>query len=516
MNELQVVNDNAIVVQSGELVEANYKLSISEQRLILALSSQIDTRKTNFEIVRVTAKSLSDACGFNPKGGYRQLQQTAKKLLNRSLIIKNRNNDDWDGTHWVQYCKYRSQKKDDIDGSYIEVEFDKRLCPHLLQLSNKFLKANLSQLVSFRHIYSTRFYMIFRNLVNNLPQCQKKYTFKEIITLLELPKTYEKSIVNLKYKVIRIAVDEINEKSDIEVKYEYYRGGGRAHIGVLFTFWRKETKQIETEKKENALTDELAEQVSSAVKEITPPSSETDDVINNIDINNLFSFPLDFDWENMPKWTPEYEKETSMTSPAPAKQEKEPAPAPAVAEVAEEPVNNWNNEQQADFDALIKCGVWVKTARKIVETYDHARIERNRNGCVLSNPKGNIRDLGAVVVSAIDSDIYQCLEEAGRKAKEREEKKKKEAWEAQQKAAKEKEEQNKKDKERLAELAKIREQKPKEELIATFELVFADYHNNNESLTDEMVQKLESKGIPKEHFSLYKFPAMRKMIKYIQ
>lgn len=239
MNELQVVNDNAILVQSGELVEANYKLTISEQRLILALSSQIDTRKANFEIIRVTAKSLSDACGFNSKGGYRQLQQTAKKLLNRSLIIKNRNNDDWDGTHWVQYCKYRSQKKDNIDASYIEVEFDKRLCPHLLQLSNKFLKSNLRQLVSLSHIYSIRFYMIFRNLANNLTQCQKKYTFTEIITLLELPKTYEKSIVNLKYKVIKIAIDEINEKSDIEVKYEYYRGGGRAHIGVIFTFRKK-------------------------------------------------------------------------------------------------------------------------------------------------------------------------------------------------------------------------------------------------------------------------------------
>ena len=57
MNELQVISENAIVVQSNELIEANYKLSTAEQRLILALASQIDTRKPDFEIVRVTAKS---------------------------------------------------------------------------------------------------------------------------------------------------------------------------------------------------------------------------------------------------------------------------------------------------------------------------------------------------------------------------------------------------------------------------------------------------------------------------
>ena len=516
MNELQVISENAIVVQSNELIEANYKLSTAEQRLILALASQIDTRKSDFEIVRVTAKSLSEACGFNSKGGYRQLQQTAKKLLNRSLIIKNRNNDDWDGTHWVQYCKYRSQKKDDIDGSYIEVEFDKRLCPHLLQLSNKFLKANLNQLVSFSHIYSTRFYMIFRNLVNNLPKCTKKYTFKEIINLLELPKSYEKT-VDLKNKVIKVSVNEINAKSDIEVEYEYYRGGGRAHIGVLFTFWRKQTKQIETGEKENPITDELAEQVppltSSVVKEIAPPSSEDEDIedmferIKKADVENYFALPEEL-LEDLPEWTEEPEP----------KKEKEPAPAPAVAvaEVAEEPFNNWSDEQQADFDALIKCGVWAKTAHKIVETYDHARIERNRNGCVLSNPKGNIRDLGAVVVSAIDSDIYQWLEEAGRKAREREEKKKKEEWEAQKRAEKEKEEQKRKEHEKLEELAKIRASKTKKELIEVFECVSKRYIENKRILTPEMLEELEQNGIPEVHFRFYQGQIGRSRIKYIQ
>lgn len=66
-----------------------------------------------------------------------------------------------------------------------------------------------------------------------------KCTFAEIIKLFELPKSYETSINNLKSKVIRRAIDEINEKSDMIVEYSYYKGDGRKHIGVNFSFHQK-------------------------------------------------------------------------------------------------------------------------------------------------------------------------------------------------------------------------------------------------------------------------------------
>lgn len=234
--EVKKADENAIVRQSSELIEANYKLTTAEQKVILNFIAQIDTTKESFETARIGAKSLSDACGFNPKSGYRQLQQVLKKLLNRSIVLQRRDGSGWYGSHWVQSCDYVKIEDGDGDCSYIEYELDKRLCPHFLQLRERFLKSDLKSLVSFSHVYSTRFYMIFKNRIKigNI-----RYSFNDLCKLLELPKAYQKKSTDLKSRVIKVAVEEINEKSDITVEYAYYKDGGRAHVGVDFTFYKK-------------------------------------------------------------------------------------------------------------------------------------------------------------------------------------------------------------------------------------------------------------------------------------
>jgi len=79
----------------------------------------------------------------------------------------------------------------------------------------------------------------------------------------------------------------------------------------------------------------------------------------------------------------------------------------------------------------------------------------------------------------------------------------------------EQEERNRNASEKIAKLAEIRNKKSKAELIAVFNEVLAKYKQINE-LTDEMIEVLETNGIPKEHFSLYRYESTRKTIKYIQ
>lgn len=88
--EVKQVDEYAIVRQSNELVEANYRLSMAEQKVILNFIAQLDTTQKNFTVARIKAKALSDACGFNAKSGYRQLQEVLKKLLSRSVILQRR------------------------------------------------------------------------------------------------------------------------------------------------------------------------------------------------------------------------------------------------------------------------------------------------------------------------------------------------------------------------------------------------------------------------------------------
>ena len=279
---------NSLVRQSNEIVEANYKLTLAEQKIMLCLIANIDTSKDNFEVARINAKSLSDACGFNPKSGYHQLETAIKNLMKRIIVLKHRDGSGWYASHWVQTCDYIQGSDDTL--SYVQYELDPRLCPHFLQLRERFLKLHLNSLVSFSHVYSTRFYMIFKN---HMKIGHVKCTFAEIIKLFELPKSYETSINNLKSKVIRRAIDEINEKSDMIVEYSYYKGDGRKHIGVNFSFHQKPGSNeppVSTQPLKKSPFAGLDEEQENVLKQLVGSKWE---VTEDVALKMIKKYPLD-------------------------------------------------------------------------------------------------------------------------------------------------------------------------------------------------------------------------------
>lgn len=285
--EIRQVDEHAMVVQSNEIVEANYRLTAAEQKVILNLIAQLDTTREDFEVGRISARSLSDACGFTPKNGYQQLQAVVKKLMNRSIVLQRRDGSGWYASHWVQTCDYRKVEDGDGDCSYIEFEMDRRLCPHFLQLRERFLSSELRNLVQFTHIYSTRFYMIFRNRVKI---GHMSYTFDELRKLLELSKGYKKSI-DIKNKIIKVAIAEINEKSDIHVDFSYYKQGGRTHVGVDFEFYLKSQAQPKPISKRPTKRVKLSDEQKEMYDRLTNPDrwAITDDVARKL----IKNYPLD-------------------------------------------------------------------------------------------------------------------------------------------------------------------------------------------------------------------------------
>ena len=246
-------DQNAVLCQSNELIEANYRLSTLEQKVFLVFCANIDQNAENFNIVKLAVKDVSSVCGLNPKNGYRQLQKIASDLVDRSLVIRQRNSKNWYKTHFVQSCKYIA----DASEAYIEFELDARLRPQLLQLKERFLKESFSEVASFTHIYSIRFFEIFKN---RLKLGTLKLSFERIRELFNLDKKY--TIKNIKAKIIKISIEEINEKSKIYVEYEYYKEGGRAHVGVIFTFRLRrilDATQLTPSAAKNEQTDEEKE-----------------------------------------------------------------------------------------------------------------------------------------------------------------------------------------------------------------------------------------------------------------
>ena len=459
-NKASKININRQIKQSNNLCEARYKLTTYEQRMVIAICSQIDDRQNELPIIKVKATDLADFCGFDKSKKYTMVKTTARTLRSRTLEYQ-MSNGDWYITGWINSAFYNSKD------STITFTFDERLKPELLNLKSAYLLTPAEPLMKFDRDYSVRIYFILKKMLK-IRDFEKDLDFFR--DRFQLGKTYNK-ISNLKDKVIEPALKEINEKSDISVWHEYIKEG-RAYKKIHFIVELKET-----EKKEIATP-------ASVKKSNKAETVETnDDIINNIDAGNLFSSSDDWDRRNMPAWTPE-EYEEPVTSSA----------------VEEEPVDEWSDEQQADYDALIRQDIWVSRAKQIVNTYDHERIKRNLEGVLRDKLKGTISNPPAVIVSAINDDSYNGIAEEKVKVQARAEEKKREEWEKIKNA----EDNRKKQIAEDEELRNIRLKYPREKINEVLEEVLQTFDKNNHILTDEMVVKLKNYGLTDRHFMIFK------------
>lgn len=470
MNEIKQINPKQIIKQSNRLVVARYRLTKYEQRMMIAICSQLNKNADEFETVRVRAKDLAEFCKFKGQDAYRKVHSTILKLMSRTLQIQ-KDDGKWYLTHWLQSAEY-------LEGGIIEYCIDQRLKPDLLQLKSAYLSTSAEPLMNFSRDYSARLYFILKKLVRLRTYI---YDLDFFVDRFQLGKTY-KQISNLKNRVLEPAIAEINEKSDILVRHDYIKEG-RAYTKIQFIIFLKD-EELKTDK-----------------KEIAPPPAKKSDGEKLLNALGYYS----------PRERRESHKE-------------EPIPAHAVTEMKEKAESTtfietdkkkWNDQQQADYDLMLKHGVWAQTAQKYIATYDHERIERNIQGVLKSNPKGNIRDIGAVMANAIAHDTYLGEAEESTKAQARAlERARAEAIKAEKELIKDNE-RREKNAIKNEELAKIRENKSKKELAETLEKVLVEYKNNNEILNEEMRAELATNGIPETDFSLYQSATMRTLIKYI-
>ena len=527
-NEVTKINTNRQIKQSNNLCEARYKLTKYEQRMVIAICSQIDDRKDELPIIKVKATDLADFCEFDKSKKYTMVKTTARTLRSRTLEYQTANGD-WYVTGWINSAFYNTKD------STITFTFDERLKPELLKLKSAYLLTPAEPLMKFDRDYSVRLYFILKKM---LKIKDFEYSLDYFRDRFQLGKGY-KLFANLKNKVLEPALDEINEKSDISVWHEYIKEG-RAHTKIHFI----------VDLKENNTANERAEQPQQITSSATTKTEKTKfEDFDDIDELQVF---LDEVFSNInedtPVWTPRDEPEepeqknqdnsagqallkslgvnppsSSALTDATEKKEK-PAPAPSVAAEAEKEtttadrgeVSEWSEEQQADYDRLISKGVWVDEATYIVANYDHARIERNFNGVIMDSKKGTIANIPAVVAKAIKADNYKGLAEEQAQAIERNKKRKRAEYNAMIQHAEANEENRKSESDKNKKLKEIRSKKTKKELIETFEKILVECKNNNDVLNDKMKKDLENNGIPEKDFVLYKSGTMRNLIPYIR
>ena len=240
--------ETRLVVKDNALIDASFNLSLVEQRLMLLaiVEARNLPRLTPKTAIKVQATAYRDQYGTDKSESYKQLADATKQLFNRqfSYIDKYKGEDCITVARWVNRTTYIDNK-----GTVI-LYLSHEVISMISRLEANFTKYLLEQVSDFKSKYSIRLYELlikYKDIGNS-----KKYTIEEIRKLLGLEDTeYNKTAV-FKRDVVDKAIKEINDKADIQIKYEQFKEG-RTISHILFKIGKKLAKKKKDSKDQNTV-----------------------------------------------------------------------------------------------------------------------------------------------------------------------------------------------------------------------------------------------------------------------
>lgn len=247
---------SGIVRKSNFLIEASYKLSVIEQKVILALITTLKAEDNQFAAYPFRIKDLVSLLGVTSPNEYKYLGKITKNLLERVLVLKTE--EVVLQTHWLSSAKY-------IKGEgIVELKFDSEIKPFLLTLKKCFTNYPLRYALQLRSQFSIRLYELLKQYEKI---GQRNFEVEDLKRLLGISSKQYQQYADFKKRVVLTAQKELAGKTDITFKFEEIkRGHGVGQIRFYIKSKTLETAQFARAETIQVVTPFLA---------IEPPKDET-------------------------------------------------------------------------------------------------------------------------------------------------------------------------------------------------------------------------------------------------
>ena len=213
-----------LVVKSNRIIEASYRLSLVEQQIILfaiCRSREEQRGLSPHSWLTLDADAFANQFGTDKKNAYRQLQEAANTLYDRSITLHDTDPDTGEPrkieTRWIE-AKARIDK-----AGRIQLMFASLVIPFITRLGEDggFTSYRLEKIGGMSSAHAVRLYEL---LVQYLAAGSREIEIGWLRETLQLDGQYT-ALKDLKLRVIDLAVYQINEHSDIDVSYTQRRTG---------------------------------------------------------------------------------------------------------------------------------------------------------------------------------------------------------------------------------------------------------------------------------------------------
>lgn len=223
---------NLIVKKSNTLIEAKYRLSSVESKLMALVISGVRQNCTLFRYQVNDLMTLFDVEGHSIYG----VLEDAVKRLNTSEVTIIKKRGDPLITTWVASAEYFKSQ------GIVEIEISQKLLPYLIDLKKHFTSYPFLSVCNFKSTYSFRIY----ELVKQWPYEQfgfREMSLSEIKEFLNLSSNQYEKYSAFKRYVLLTAKDEINQKSDLLISFQEIKEG-RKITKIKFIIQQKDQQQL--------------------------------------------------------------------------------------------------------------------------------------------------------------------------------------------------------------------------------------------------------------------------------
>ena len=230
-----------LVVKTNQLNSALQNLSLPEIRIVqLAI---VDARETNTGLctdkpLRIDALRYAEMFETTRQNGYKRMKEAEETLFNRRFsyidddgkVVKSR---------WIQQVRYLD------DEGAIELVFTLAVVNGISRIDGAedfFTSYLLEQTASMDSIYSVRLYelLVQWKAAKQTPM----FALERFREQLGVEINEYKAMCDFKKRVLQVAINEINEKSDIKISYEQVKKG-RSIAGFKFKVLAKDKPKNE-------------------------------------------------------------------------------------------------------------------------------------------------------------------------------------------------------------------------------------------------------------------------------
>jgi plasmid replication initiation protein len=233
-------NTSQMIVKSNHLVEASYRLELSEQRAILMaifLARENGLGITSDKFLTITAADYAAMFGIDINTAYEQLQSVGTSLYERTITLNDIHEPSKKPrkiqTRWVSAVSYVP------DAALVQIQFSGVIVPYITKLEREFTSYKISMIAKMTSIYAIRLYEL---LIQWGGVGHRTVMIQDLKSTLAIDAGYA-AIKDFKKRVVDPAVEQINKYTDIQVSYENVKDG-RSICGLKFIFTKNDNLKV--------------------------------------------------------------------------------------------------------------------------------------------------------------------------------------------------------------------------------------------------------------------------------